>query len=109
VEHRNKVTPTIRIGDFMMFILQMAAAFGLGFQIPVVVALLTTIGIFSAADMSRARRYIWFGIAALAVLICPAPDANSMILLWVPMVGLFEAGLVAARVIEKERAQKSGT
>lgn len=107
--HRNRITPMITIQDYMIFILEMAAAFGGGFQVPVIVALLATIGIFTAADMARMRRYVWFGIAVFAAFITPSPDAATMLLLYVPMAALFEGGLVAARFIERERRKENVT
>ena len=94
----------IKIQEYLIFILQMAAAFGGGFQVPVIVALIATIGVASAKQMAKARKYVWFGIAVAAALITPTPDATTMMFLMVPMVLLFEAGLIAARIIEKERA-----
>jgi Sec-independent protein secretion pathway component TatC len=99
---RQRLKPMIRIQGYLISMLQMAAAFGLGFQVPVIVALLATIGIASSSDMARVRKYVWFGIAVIAALITPSPDVTSMMLLFIPMVLLYEAGLMAARVIERE-------
>lgn len=104
---RNRINPMITMQDYIIFILEMAAAFGGGFQVPVVVALLATIGIVSAADMARMRRYIYFGIGVAAAFITPTPDVATMLLLFVPMAALFEAGLVTARFIERERAREN--
>ncbi len=106
VGRHNRILPTIRVTEYMMLVLQTAAAFGLGFQVPVVVALLSTIGIVSAAQMTGVRKYVWFVIAIVAAVVTPSPDVASMMLLCVPMVLLFEAGLVAARFIERERGPK---
>src|SRR5690606_22040852 len=73
----NRIVPTIRIADFVVLILQMAAAFGIGFQVPVVVALLATIGVVSTSRMAQLRRQVWFGIAVLAAIVTPTPDAAS--------------------------------
>jgi sec-independent protein translocase protein TatC len=107
VGEENKVQPNIRIGEYMTFVLQMAAAFGVGFQVPVVVALLATIGIATAAQMGAVRKYVWFGICIAAAIITPSPDVTSMMLLFVPMTLLYEAGLLAARIIERERQKKA--
>ena len=104
--NKNRLTPMIRIQEYLIFMLQMAAAFGLGFQVPVVVAVLATLGIASSKTMGRVRKYVWFGIAVGAAVITPSPDVTSMLLLFVPMVLLYEAGLLAARLIERERRQK---
>lgn len=102
--HKNRIIPDMRINEVIPFVLQLAAAFGLGFQVPVVVAFLSVLGIVSAANMAKMRRYVVFGMAVAAAVITP-PDPGSMTLLLVPMVFLFEAGLVAARMIERRRGQ----
>lgn len=105
----SRVTPMIGIRGYLISMLQMAAAFGIGFQVPVVVALLATIGIATSVDLARVRKYVWFGIAVAAAIITPSPDVTSMMLLFVPMVLLYEVGLMAARFLEKERASSEPT
>ena len=98
----NRVVPDMRISELIPFVLQMAAAFGIGFQVPVVVAFLALVGICSAAQMGAARRYIILGMAVVAAVVTP-PDPFSMMMLLGPMVLLFEGGLLAARIIERRR------
>lgn len=100
---KNRIVPDMRLGEVVPFVLQMAAAFGLGFQVPIVVAFLALVGIFSSSDMAHYRRHVIFIMAVLAAVVTP-PDPGSMVMLLLPMVGLFEAGLVAARIIERRRA-----
>jgi Sec-independent protein secretion pathway component TatC len=101
----NRVIPMIRVHDYVLLVLGMMAAFGIGFQMPVVVALLSTIGIFSAKDMAGVRRHVLFAIAIASAIITPSADVISMLALMVPMALLFEVGLLAARFIEREREQ----
>ena len=75
------------------------AAFGLAFETPVLVVFLSLVGLVPAASMAGARRFIIFGIVVVAAVLTP-PDVLSMILLSLPMIGLFEAGLIAARLLE---------
>jgi len=99
----NRVLPMITIHDYVLLVLGMMAAFGIGFQMPVVVALLSTIGIFSAKEMAGVRRHVLFAISIASAVITPSADVVSMLALMVPMALLFEVGLLAARFIEKER------
>lgn len=103
VRSGNQVVQMLSIADSVLLLLEMMAAFGIGFQMPVVVALLSTIGVASAKDMSKFRRHVYFAIAIASAVITPSPDALSMISLMAPMMALFEVGLVAARVIERQR------
>jgi sec-independent protein translocase protein TatC len=100
----NRVRPQLRLEEIIPFTLGLAAAFGVGFQVPVVVAFIAAIGIISAADMARYRRHVIFAMSIAAAIITPSPDPFSMCMLLGPMIGLYEAGLYAARRIERNRA-----
>lgn len=104
VQQHNRVEPMMRISEYVIFILQLSAAFGIGFQVPVVVAFVATLGIATAAQMGSLRRHIWFGMAVVSACITP-PDVGSMLMLLVPMIGLLEIGLLVARLIERDRAK----
>jgi hypothetical protein len=103
-----RVITDIRFSEIIPFTLQLAAAFGIGFQVPVVVAFLATLGIFSSADMAKFRRHVIFIMSIAAAVFTPSPDPFSMLMLLLPMVGLFEAGLFVARRIERRRAAAAG-
>lgn len=105
VAKRNQLRPNIRISAYVTFILHLAAAFGIGFQVPVVVAFLAAIGITTEKQMRALRRYVWFGMAIAAAFLTP-PDISSMMFLLVPMALLYEVGLFAARFLERERAEQ---
>jgi len=100
----NVIKPEIRIGEFIPFMLQLAAAFGIGFQVPVVVAFLAATGIAQTKDMARLRRHVYFVMAIVAAVVTP-PDPGSMLMLLGPMIGLFEIGLFAGRGIERKRQE----
>jgi len=103
-EQQNVIRPNWTLRDTIELTLEMAAAFGVGFQVPVVVAFLATVGIFSASQMAKSRRMVWFVMSIAAAVVTPSPDPGTMMLLLVPMCLLFESGLYAARKIEKRRA-----
>ncbi len=87
---------------YISFVLSLSFAFGLAFELPIAVVFLSLTGIVTARQMARTRRYVIFGIFIGGSLLTP-PDIISQVLLAVPMVVLFEAGLTAARVIERRR------
>ncbi len=105
-EQQNVIRPNWTLRDTIQLTLQMAAAFGIGFQVPVVVAFLATLGIFTAAQMGQSRRMVWLVMSIGAACVTPSPDPGTMLLLLVPMCLLFEGGLLAARLIEKRRAER---
>ncbi len=105
----NAVSPAVfsefAIDFYISFVLQLALAFGIAFETPLVVSFIAWIGIVSSATMIRSRRYIIFGIAIVAAILTP-PDVLSQALLAVPMYLLFELGVLIARIAEKGK-QKS--
>jgi Sec-independent protein secretion pathway component TatC len=107
IGERNRIVPEMRLSEIVPFTLGLAAAFGVGFQVPVVVALIAVIGVMTSAQMARYRRHVVFFMAIGAAIITPSPDPFSMMLLLIPMIGLFEAGLIAARRIERRRAAEA--
>ena len=61
-------------------------------------------GIVSAEQMGRARKIIILVVVILAAFLAPSPDVYSQMLVAIPMLGLFEIGLLLARVSERRRA-----
>ena len=96
------VTSLFSLQFYVSFVLMLALAFGLAFELPVVVVFLSLADIVRAAEMARARRYVIFGIVVAAAMFTP-PDVISQVLLAIPMLVLFEGGLLAARLLERRR------
>jgi sec-independent protein translocase protein TatC len=88
------VTPTLE--SYVAFTGTLCLAFGLGFNLPVVLYLLIRAGLVDPARLKAARRYVAVGIFAAAGFITP-PDPLSMLLLAVPLWLMFEATLLLAK------------
>ena len=84
------------IDNYLSFGLTMFLAFGLAFEVPVVVVVLVKLGFVSVAQLKNARPYMTVGAFAVSALVTP-PDAVSMLLLAVPLVILYEVGVFVAR------------
>jgi len=95
------------IEAYFNFVLGMFLAFGLAFEVPVVVVVLVISGIISVDQLREFRGYVIVGIFTLAAIITP-PDAVSMISLAIPMCLLYEIGIVAAQVVTKRRKEQPG-
>ena len=96
-----KLTPTgvemaTDIDRYLSFGLGMFVAFGLAFEVPVVVVVLVKLGFVSVAQLKSARPYMIVAAFAVSAVVTP-PDAVSMLLLAVPMCLLYEVGIWAAR------------
>jgi len=86
------------ISKYLDFVLKMFFAFGLAFEVPIVVIVLVWAGISTPQSLASKRPYIIVGVFVLAMLLTP-PDAISQTLLAIPMIVLFEAGLFFAKKI----------
>ncbi len=82
-----------KVSDYLSLIVKFSLAFGLAFQIPILVVVLVKVGVIQLESLRRGRRYV-FLICAVASAVLSPPDVLSMILLMIPMYMLFELGLL---------------
>jgi sec-independent protein translocase protein TatC len=85
-------------GKYLDFVLVLFLAFGACFELPVALVILVQLGWVTPAQLREWRGYAVVGIFVIAALITP-PDAISMLLLAVPMCLLYEAGILASRLL----------
>jgi sec-independent protein translocase protein TatC len=99
------VQPFFSISEYLGFVVNLSLAFGLGFQIPIVVVFLISLHIIGSAQMAAARKYVILCVAILAAVLTPSPDVATMMMLAVPMALLFEIGLLIGRLIERRQSE----
>lgn len=95
------VSPDIEA--YLDFVITMFIAFGVAFEVPIVVVILARMGIVTVTQLKSFRTYFVVGAAAVAGLVTP-PDPVSMIALLLPMVLLYEVGIFSAKVFIKHTA-----
>ncbi|WP_445145590.1 twin-arginine translocase subunit TatC [Dyella sp. Tek66A03] len=88
------------ISHYLDFVMLMFFAFGLCFQVPVIVVVLAAIGVVNLEQLRSGRRYAIVGAFAISAFITP-PDITSMIMLAIPMCLLYELGVLAVRWLLK--------
>lgn len=88
------------IESYFDFALTMFIAFGLTFEVPIVVVVLVRMGLVSVAKLKEFRPYIIVGAFVIAAIVTP-PDATSMLMLAIPLWLLFEVGLLVAPLFVK--------
>lgn len=92
------ITPAPDIEAYLNFVLTMFLAFGIAFEIPIVVIILVRAGVVSVQKLAEIRPYVVLGSAVVAAIVTP-PDVVSMLALLIPMCLLYEVGLFLARFI----------
>ena len=90
------------IEAYFNFVLGMFMAFGLAFEVPVVVVVLVMTGLISVEQLREFRGYVIVGIFVIAAIVTP-PDVVSQISLAVPMCLLYEVGIFFSQFVEKRR------
>lgn len=89
---------TTDIDNYLSFVLTMFLAFGVTFEVPIVVVLLVRMGVLTIKKLRAIRPYVIVGAFVVAAVVTP-PDVFSQLILAVPLIVLYEAGIIAARLI----------
>ena len=92
-----------RASDYLTFSALFVLAFGIVFEMPVVLALLARTGVIDDRFLRTHRRYAILVSAVVAAVITPSQDAFSMLAMFVPLVALYEVSIVVARVVQPKR------
>ena len=100
------ITPAPDIEAYFSFVITMFLAFGVTFEIPIVVILLVRMGLVSVEKLRDARPYVIVGAFVVAAVVTP-PDVLSQFMLALPMCLLYEAGLFLARFISVRQKEQS--
>jgi sec-independent protein translocase protein TatC len=79
-------------------VLTMFIAFGVTFEVPIVVVLLARMGVVSIQKLKQIRPYVIVGAFVISAVVTP-PDVFSQLILAIPLIILYEAGIIAARLV----------
>ncbi|GIX49631.1 MAG: hypothetical protein KatS3mg131_3842 [Candidatus Tectimicrobiota bacterium] len=104
-----RIAPGISVRKYLSLVLGLAAACGALFELPLLALVLQRLGLLSAAFLARHRRYaVLLGAIATAIL-TPTPDAFTMSILLVPVLGLYEVSILVLRWAERRAARDNGS
>ena len=94
------------VGNYLNFVMRFLFGFGVAFLLPVMLMILERAGIVTREQLTRSRRYAVVGAAAVAAVLTP-PDVVSMLLLLIPLYGLYEFAILAIRLTHWRAARRS--
>ena len=100
-----QIEAQIKVSEYLSLSIALMTAFGLSFQLPVVLALLGRAGLVSSDTLRKGRKYAIVGILAVAAFATP-PDFISQIMLTVPVYGLYEISIWIVSVMERKAAEE---
>lgn len=95
------IVPMITLPNYISFIVTLVLAFGLCFQLPLVLMFLARVGIVTPAFLVQKRKHAVVLILIASAVLTPSPDAVSQILMAGPLLVLYELGVVASKFIRR--------
>lgn len=99
-----EIKPTVH--EYFGFVIAMCLAFGAVFEMPIVILLLTTIGLVKPQFLSKFRRHAFVGCILAAALITPGSDPTSLFLLTIPLYFLYELSIGLSRLVYNRREKR---
>jgi sec-independent protein translocase protein TatC len=109
VSHEGSLfTPMPSLDEYLSFVTFLGLIFGISFETPMVLMVLAKLGIVSPQGFVKVRKFAWFGCAIVAAVATPTPDMLTMMTLFLPLVGLYELGIVLARFAAPPRPPEDG-
>jgi len=94
-----------KVNEYLSLVMKLIFAFGLCFQLPVLMTLLAKVGMATSEGMARKRKYAIVGVFIVAAIFTP-PDPLSQISLAVPIILLYEVSIYMAKLVEKKKAKE---
>ena len=99
----------ITIGPYMAVVIRLLLAFGLVFELPVVILILSVLGIVTPEFLVDKRRYAIAGIAILSSVLTPGDVITVTVMMMIPLMGLYEFSILLSRIVARRRVEAAAT
>ncbi len=103
-----KLIPMLSVEQYVDFCLQFILSFGLVFELPFVLLILSAMGIVNPRGLAEKRRYAIVGAFILGAILSPSPDVFNQTLVAVPLIVLYEVGILLSSLYMKRKGARSG-
>jgi sec-independent protein translocase protein TatC len=95
------LVPLLTVDRYLSFLIFLILAFGLSFEMPLVLLFLAGARVITTVQMRRWRRYAYVGTAVFAAVATPTQDPYTMLLMWIPLLLLYEGAILVARLLKR--------
>jgi len=102
------LTPMISVGSYVDFCLKFLISFGAIFELPIVILFLTRAGVVTPKALAKNRKYAVLVAFILAAILTPTPDAFNQTLMAVPIILLYETGIIISKIFMRKKVPSEG-
>jgi sec-independent protein translocase protein TatC len=99
------LSPMLSVGNYVDFCLKFILAFGAVFELPVAIIFFTRMGIVTPKTLAKNRKYAILLAFVVAAILTPTPDIFNQTLMAVPMIVLYEVGIILSRIFKRRKVE----
>src|SRR5918995_1778375 len=101
------IAPFITYDKYFSFVMQVTMALGISFELPLVIIILSWLGVIGPADLSRFRRFAVVAAFIAGAVLSPGADLLSMLMMTVPLLLLYEVGVAGSAIVHRRRRKQA--